>query len=100
MEAFFRVYSFISLIWIQIKFQFSFVVLTATLAQKTGSVSPHDGPVIHSMMMEAAKNVEQQLSIQELIDIPPPNKDALQRLSFGKLIELSKFLMTEGVLYL
>ena len=72
--------------------------LTATLAPKTGSVFPHDGPVIHSMMMEAAKNVDEQLSIQELIDIPPPNKDALQRLSFGKLIELSKFLMTEGVL--
>jgi hypothetical protein len=72
--------------------------LTAKMAPKTGSVSPHDGTVIHLMMMEAAKNVDQQLSIQELIDIPAPNKDALQQLSFGKLLDLSKFLMTEGVL--
>jgi hypothetical protein len=29
--------------------------LTAKMAPKTGAVSPHDGTVIHSMMMEAAK---------------------------------------------
>jgi hypothetical protein len=70
----------------------------AAISFRSFPISGLTSPNTSFKTLEAAKNVEQQLSIQELIDIPPPNKDALQRLSFGKLIELSKFLMTEGVL--
>jgi hypothetical protein len=62
------------------------------------SASPFEGNVVHPMMLGAADKVQQQLSVQELIELATPDKDTLEKLSFGKLLDLSKFLMTEDVL--
>jgi hypothetical protein len=62
------------------------------------SASPFEGNVVHPMMLGAANKAQQQLSVQELIELATPDNDTLEKLSFGKLLVLSKFLMTEGVL--
>lgn len=69
----------------------------AKMASEPSSASPFETSV-HPVMLEAANRVQQQLSVQELIEIPTPNKTSLNKLSFGKLINLSKYLMTDDVL--
>jgi hypothetical protein len=39
-----------------------------------------------------------QLSAQELIELATPDKATLNKLSFSKLLDLSKYLMTDDVL--
>jgi hypothetical protein len=46
------------------------------------------------MMLEAANNVQAQLSAQELIELATPDKATLNKLSFSKLLDLSKYLNT------
>jgi hypothetical protein len=48
-------------------------------------------------MLEAANNVQAQLSAQELIELATPDKATLNKLSFSKLLDLSKYLMTDDV---
>jgi hypothetical protein len=43
-------------------------------------------------------NVQAQLSAQELIELATPDKATLNKLSFSKLLDLSKYLMTDDVL--
>ena len=62
------------------------------------SGSPFDETEVHPMMLEAANNVQAHLSAQELIELATPDKATLNKLSFSKLLNLSKYLMTDDVL--